>query len=150
MIDRAWLREQLTPDGSVRDVAIDAASAADWQRLWGALRRHKPAPVYWRGAGEAPMPPSVGPLFADAPMSTRLLRFDWRGVEVCWRFYGPNEADFTIFPPDTDRDSAIVDLLGWLGDLLHRPVTLMHENQPTCAILRYDPADGRYAHPPWP
>ncbi len=96
------------------------------------------------------MPPNIGPLFADASTSTRMVVFDWRGVEVCWRFYGLDEADFTIAPPDTDHDSSLVDLLGWLGDLLHRPVTLIHENQPDYAMLHYDPADGRYTHPPWP
>lgn len=150
MINRAWLREQLTPDGSVRDIIVDAASVEDWQRLWRALRRHDPAPTYLRAGSEASMPPSVRPLFAEAPASTRMVVFDWRGVTVSWRFYGPDEADFTIIPRDTDHDTAIMDLLGWLGDLLHRPVTLIHENRPDYAILRYDPADGHYAHPPWP
>ncbi|WP_242417046.1 hypothetical protein [Sphingomonas panni] len=149
MIDRAWLREQLTPDGSVRHIVVDAASLEDWQRLWRALRRHDPAPTYLRAGSEAAMPPSVGPIFTDAPALSRSVLFDWRGTEVDWRLYGSNEADFTINPPDTDHDTAIIGLLGWLGDLLHRPVTLIHENRPDYAILRYDPADGRYTHPPW-
>lgn len=76
--------------------------------------------------------------------------FEWRGVTVTFNIYGGTSADLTVDLSETDRDTAIIDLLGWLGDLLRRPVTLIHENQPHYAILQYDPADGRYAHPPWP
>ncbi|KQM61577.1 hypothetical protein ASE65_08670 [Sphingomonas sp. Leaf16] len=96
------------------------------------------------------MPPAIGPVFVAAPEASQTVLFEWRGVPVTFSVYGGTAADFTVDPPGTDHDVAIIDLLGWLGDLLHRPVTLIHENQPAYAILSYDPADGRYAHPPWP
>lgn len=96
------------------------------------------------------MPPGIGPVFAAAPEASQTVLFEWRGVPVAFNVYGGTAADFTVDPPGTDHDVAIIDLLGWLGDLLHRPVTLIHENQPAHTILSYDPADGRYAHPPWP
>ena len=150
MTDRPWLRQQLIPDGSVRHIVANEPDVEDWQRLWSALRRHDPRPSYFRGGNEARMPPTIASVFAVSPEATRTVLFEWHGVPVAFDIYGRNEADFAVNPPGTDHDTAIIDLLGWLGDLLHRPVTLIHENQPDYAILRYDPAEGRYAHPPWP
>jgi len=92
----------------------------------------------------------IGPVFAAASGSSQRIGFEWRGVPVTFNLYGETSTDFTVDPSGTDHDTAIIDLLEWLGDVLGRSVTLMHENQPHYAILRYDPADGRYAHPPWP
>lgn len=150
MIDGPWLREQLTPDGSVRHIVAEEPDGEDWQRLWSALRRHDPRPSYSCGPDVARMPPTIASVFAVSPEAVRTVLFEWRSVPVTFHIYGRNEADFTVKPPETDHDTAIIDLLGWLGDLLHRPVTLIPENQPDYAILRYDPADGCYAHPPWP
>ncbi|WP_156347595.1 MULTISPECIES: hypothetical protein [unclassified Sphingomonas] len=150
MIDRPWLREQLIPDGSVRHIIVEQPDGDDWQRLWSALRRHDPKPSYFCGADPTRMPPTIESVFALSPEPSRTVLFEWRGVTVTFCIYGGLEADFTVNPADTDHDTAIVDLLGWLGDLLHRPVTLIHENRPDYTILHYDPADGRYAHPPWP
>lgn len=98
----------------------------------------------------APIPPTIGPVVAVALGSSQWIGFEWRGVPVTFNIYGRTSADFTVDPSETDHDTAIIDLLGWLGDLLRRSVTLIHENQPHYAILRYDPAEGSYAHPPWP
>ncbi len=74
-------------------------------------------------------------------------------MAVWFRLYGGAAADFTIDPGGIDGlmpVSSVVDLLGWIDDLLGQSVSLIHENQPDYGILHYDPQTARYARPVWP
>jgi hypothetical protein len=143
VIDRQHLREQLQPDGSLRDIYVHDADEQLWQRFLVALPR---SPYRWRFKhGKRSIPEPLGHFDEAAKLRETdpvLLQIDLSPtLTLNCHFFTAEEIELDLAPPELQSDDAVgmlIDFMKWLACAVIRPVVLTHENQPAEIILRVE------------
>lgn len=144
-IDFERLRDQLQPDGSLRDIYVQHADEQLWRRFLVALIEAPYRCVFRHGERLIQEPPSQ---FKDAAKLSEtdpvLLRIELSPIlALNCHFFTDEEIELDVAPRDLQRDDAVtvlVDFLKWLARIVERPVLLTHENSPEHVILRIEVA----------
>lgn len=137
------LRNQLHPDGSLRDIYVLDAGEQVWGRFLAAL----PGSMfrYRLRHGDRPLPR----LFAQFAEAATLSKTDSVLLEIelsptlklnC-HFFTVEEIELDVSPrdlPDADAMGRLVEFMKWLARVIARPVLLTHENTPDQIILRVE------------
>lgn len=143
VIDWQRVREELQPDGALRDIYVHGADEQLWERFLVALPR---SPYRWRlKHGERLI---AGPLshFSEAAKLREsdpvLLHVELAPTLIlACHFFKPEEIELDVVPNDLQSDDAVgmlIDFMKWLGQVVDRPVVLTHENRPEDVILRIE------------
>jgi hypothetical protein len=141
--------QQIAPDfewdGSLREIYVLETSIAEWQKVWEALRKLEPLPVFSIDSTAQPMPEQVAPLFAIRSQRSPLLSVHvGRNLLNC-HFFQCDEIEFDFDPRDVTGPSEAELLAGFMrivGEVTGKIVILTAENSKEAVIARCLPATG--------
>jgi hypothetical protein len=142
-IDWQRLRDELHPDGSLRDVYVHGADEQLWERFLVALPQ---SPYRWRlkhgerriagllsRFSEAAKLRETDPVLLHVELAPTLV--------LACHFFTPEEIELDVVPNDLQTADAVgmlVDFMQWLARVVNRAVVLTHENRPEDVILRIE------------
>jgi hypothetical protein len=142
-IDWQRLRDELQPDGSLRDIYVHNADEHLWQRFLAALARAPYRCVFRHG--ERPMPEPLSQFREAAKLRETdpvLLQIELLPtLTLNCHFFTYEEIELDVTPSELQSADAVgmlIDFLKWLARVVERPVLLTHENSPEYVILRVE------------
>lgn len=144
-------QSDLTSDGALRDIYVDATSIEDWQKLL-RLAEAEYGPVNFSVAVNiGPPPPALLPEhFGGGPKSAD-FSFHVGKVPVTAYLFQPNEIELSFAPNDVQSIGDFDDLVAFItrvGMVLGRPVEVTHENMRESVFLRFDPVGNEVSFVP--
>jgi hypothetical protein len=142
-IDWQRLREELQPDGSLRDIYVNGTNEQHWERFLLALQR---SPYRWRlKHGER----SIARLLSHFSEAAKLRESDPVLLHIelsptlvlACHFFTAEQIELDVVPNDLQSPHAVgilIDFMKWLARVVSRPVVLTHDNPPEHVILRIE------------
>jgi hypothetical protein len=141
-IDWQRLREELQPDGALRDIYVRGADEQLWDRFLVALPE---SPYRWRLThGEESVAKPLSRFsdlqFRETDRALLHVMLAPALILAC-HFFSAEEIELDVVPNDLQSDEAVgllIDFMRWLGRVVNRPVVLTHENRRDDVILRIE------------
>ena len=149
-MDWAKVSDELSWDGSLRDLYVFETSESDWDTFLAALSSWPYETSFLVDGEPAELPQSASAAFEIRQRAAPILRVNVSGITVCAHFFTSDELELDIDPravSDSERLSALSEFICRLGQALGRPVVLTHENRPEHFIARYQPSTGEFTYP---
>jgi len=142
-VDWHHQRVDFEPDGSLRDIYVQAVAVEDWQRVVAMIVAGGYRARLLCGSAEVPMPSAFEAVFDRKLDGVEVysMSFSVGGVALDCHFFDSTEIEFSFWP-DEVTEGSLRDLLAFLidvGDAAGKPAILTHENGPQAPIFRYDP-----------
>lgn len=141
-VEWSEVRDELFPDGTLRDIYVLDTSIADWQRVLDGLRRGAFALDYALEGATAALPVNASVLFADERLHMSRLRIALGSVTIHCHFFQVDQIEFDIDPRDIEGQgelTAVVDFMRLVASACGKDVLLTPENLPDAPFLRVLP-----------
>lgn len=138
-----WRRQQadFESDGILRDIYIQATTAADWKLVAAHILDGDYRARLECGGAVVAMPREMETAFAENARYS--MTFTVGGIGLVCHFFSPTEIELS-FEPHQVSEAGLRALLSFvieLGDVTGKPVLVSPENCPQAPIFRYDPSD---------
>ena len=146
------VREEMKPDGALRDIYIEGVSLADWDRFLTWITTRGGTYGFAASGSEtwSPEMPTASILFSpDREDLPGLLFLKAGGGDLCCHFFCAGEIELDLDPKDFQCDANIQALLGFMqsiGDLLRKDVLFCYENWKNALIVTYSPEMQSFHH----
>jgi hypothetical protein len=150
-VEWATVAEDFEPDGSLRDIYVHETSGDDWQRVLEHLKARYSPLRFMIDSEDAPLPSTVGDIFAIHKRAAPSLGFSVDGVLVACHFFTEDEIEFDIAPQDVRGPAQLAAIQAFmieLGRLTSRVVSLTPESMPHLPILEFDPRAETFRYVP--
>jgi hypothetical protein len=127
------------PDGSLRDIYVQAATVADWEAVVSHILDGSYSARLDRCGTEVAVPADFERLFDGN--DRHWLSFTVGGVVLDCYFFTPTEIELSFAPSEVTASGlrALLELMIDIGDTIMKPVLMTPENGPQSPIFRYDP-----------
>lgn len=139
-------------DGSLRDLYVCGATAADWQAVLDAVRATYSPLTFLAGGTPAALPAHAADVFRLWSGATPpVLGFSVGGVHFACHFFAADEIEFDLDPRDVtgpERLGSVLAFLRELASLTGKVAVLTPENVVDEPIFRAGPATGSVEYVP--
>ena len=138
VLDWQSQRGDFEPDGSLRDIYIQATTIEDWKVVIAFILDGNYQARLERSGAEVPVP---GELTLFDGSDRHLLCFSVAGIVVDCHFFGAEEIEFSFAPNDVTEKTlqALLAFMVDIGEATQKPAIMTPENAPHEPIFRYEP-----------
>jgi hypothetical protein len=141
-------KKDFVRDGSLRDIYVLHATAADCQTAFNFLRKLQSA-VYTVDGIETTSPETIDQVFKARATASPMLCIRVGHAAINFHFFATNEIEGDLDPREVSSQSDLDSILAFLrvlGDAVQQQVVLTPENCREQPIITYDPSDASFAY----
>jgi len=136
------VKDDLQPDGTLRDIYVTGIAEPDWDDLINEVAGAGFSIEFTHGGNVTALPKSfrsIRELQNTDPTTLKVML--QHGIQVNCHFFVDSEIEMDISPGEVAGPvefDVLISFLRWIAETLNRPVVLTYENSPDQEILRVD------------